>query len=435
MATWADARIGMMMLAGRTMIRTQAWRGDPLAKVLSRRPATDPYPIYDQVRAAGPVHRGRLGLFVTATHEVGNAVLRDSRFGVRSTENVNRNEMRLAGGSPTTLVHPIDDSFLSMDPPSHTRLRRTVGPWFTPRALSQRADRIDQLANDYLDELSGRDRFDLIDDFAVRVPIQIICDLLGISGADYPRFVRWGAEMAASLDGVWTMRQLGRLRVALVEMDRFFSDQITYRRKNPGDDVISGLANSIEGAEPTEQLRQDLVATAGLLLVAGFETTVNLIGNAVVTLLRDPSARDWYLGNLDRSPDLVEEILRLESPVHQTLRIAHEPVEVGGTRIRENGGIIVLVGGANRDPAVFENPNEFNPDRPNNRDHLAFSAGIHYCLGAGLARLEGASALKALFTRFPDLHATGRIHYRRTRNIYGIRHLPLTGRATQPATA
>jgi len=433
-ASWADARIGMMMLAGRTMVRLHARRGDPLAKVLSRRPGADPYPIYDEVRAAGPLSRGRLGMYVTASHEIANTVLRDPRWGVRSTENANRNELRIAGGNPSNLVHPIDDSFLSMDPPSHTRLRRTVGPWFTPRALSQRAERIDQIANEFLDELSTRDHFDLIDDFAVRVPIQIICDLLGISGADYPRFVRWGAEMAASLDGVWTMGQLKRLRVALVEMDRFFSEQITYRRENPGDDVISGLANSIEGDQPTEQLRQDLVATAGLLLVAGFETTVNLIGNTVAALLRDPAAREWYRDNPGRSTELVEEILRLDPPVHQTLRIAHEPVELAGITIPKNAGLVILLGGANRDPAVFANPDEFDPGRTNNRDHLAFSAGIHYCLGAGLARLEAVSALRALFTRFPDPHAAGKIHYRQTRNIHGIRHLPLQGRAARPVT-
>ena len=437
MAIWQDARLGMMMLAGRTAVRSYALRGDPTAKVLSRRASADPYPLYDQVRAAGPVSRGKLGMFVTASHDIAHAVLRDQRFRVRTTDDVGRDELTLTGANPNDLVHPIEDSFLSMDPPSHTRLRRTVGPWFTPRALAARSERIEEIVEGFLDELAGRDRFDLIDDFAVRVPIQVICDLLGISSSDYPRFVRWGAEMAASLDGVWSLGQLRRLRVALVEMDEFFSGQIEQRRAHPGEDVISGLANSIEGAEATEQLRRDLVATAGLLLVAGFETTVNLIGNAVVTLLAQPSARDWFQDHPEQAPELVEEVLRLDPPVPQTLRIAHDPVKLGGVRVPRNGAIMLLLGGANRDPEVFADPNRFDPTRPNNREHLAFSAGIHYCLGAGLARIEAAVALRALFTRFPDLRGNGPVRYRHTRNIHGVRHLPVRGRAVRrdPATA
>jgi cytochrome P450 len=427
-----DAQVGLMMFVGRNVVRGHALRGDALAKVLSRRPNVDPYPLYDQVRAQGPLFRGALRVHATASHATANTILRDQRFGVRSSDDAGRDEVQLAsGGVPEGLVHPIDDSFLSMDPPSHTRLRRTVGPWFTPRALNQRTDRIEKIVERYLDELSGRDDFDLIDDFAVRVPVQVICDLLGISSADRPKFILWGAEMAHSLDGVWDLGQLRRLRRALAEMDEFFNGQIELRRREPGDDVISGLAGTIEGEAPTAQLRRDLVATAGLLLVAGFETTVNLIGNAVTTLLGDDSARDWFLANPEQAPALVEEVLRLDPPVHQTMRMAREPVEVAGVRIPRDGAVLMLLGGANRDPEVFDHPNRFDPNRPNNRDHLAFSAGIHYCLGAGLARIEAAVALRQLFQRFPDLGGAGAVRYRHTRNIHGVRHLPVRGRSVR----
>ncbi|HEX3787834.1 MAG TPA: cytochrome P450 [Pseudonocardiaceae bacterium] len=438
MSGWQDARIGLMMLAGRTMVRTYAFRGDPYCQVMSRKPDADPYRLYERVRANGELSRSRLGMWATASHPLINTILRDQRLGVRSADDRSRDAMTTVVRGSADLVHPIEDSFLSMDPPTHTRLRRSVGPWFTPRALNQRADRIETIVDGFLDELAGRDEFDLIDDFAVRVPIQVICDLLGIPDSEYPPFVRWGAAMAACLDGVWSLSQRNKLNRAMVEMDAFFDEQIARRRREPGDDVISGLVQGTADAprDPV-QLRRDLVATAGLLLVAGFETTVNLIGNGVVQLLGSESSREWFRANPDKAPELVEEVLRLDPPVHQTMRIAHEPVELAGVRIPRDGMITLLLAGANRDPEVFTDPHRFDPTRANAREHLAFSAGIHYCLGAGLARIEGAVALRALFQRLPDLRQAGRVSYRQTRNIHGVRHLPVRGHAVRrnPAVA
>lgn len=436
MAGWPDLRVNLMMLFGKAMINTYALTGDPLSRIMIR--SADPYPVYERVRARGELSRSRLGIWTTTSHELTNQVLRDQRFGVRLTGDRSREEMQLGGHSDGALVHPISDSFLSMDPPAHTRLRRSVGPWFTPKALAARTESIERIVDRFLAEVDGRAGFDLIDDFAVRVPVQVICDLLGIPDSDHAKFVRWGAQMAASLDGVWTQAQRRELEVAMREMDEFFSAQIQRRRIDPGEDVISGLVRAGgDGITDEVQLRRDLVATAGLLLVAGFETTVNLIGNGVHQLLRSSSARDWFLANPDKAPELVEEVLRLDPPVHQTMRIAHEPVELAGVPLPANSAVLLLLGGANRDPRVFTNPLTFDPTRPNNREHLAFSAGIHYCLGAGLARIEGAVALRALFTRFPDLHQAGPLRYRATRNIHGLRHLPVRAQAVRrdPARA
>jgi cytochrome P450 len=414
------------MAMWRTALHAQAAFGDPLAKVLSRGPKADPYPTYELVRAHGDLHRSKLGVYVTASHELANTMLRDSGFGVQSSQGLTRDEWQGAareGG----IVNPIENSFLSLDPPRHTRLRRLVAPWFTPRALRDRTERIERIVDGFLDELADRDRFDLIGDFAVRVPIQVICDLLGVPDAEYPRFIRWGASVALSLDSTWTLGQYRRLRASLVEMSAFFRELLRQRRAHPADDVVSDLVRAeAAGGEPVTDT--DLLATAELLLVAGFETTVNLVGNGALRLLHDADARDWLLANLDRAHDLVEEVLRFDPPVQHTMRITHRPTTLAGVHVPGDTGLVVLLAGANRDPAVFANPTKFDPERPNNREHLAFSAGVHYCLGAGLARIEAAAALRGLFQRYPGLRASGPVRHRRTRNIHGVLTLPVAGK-------
>ncbi|HEX5115633.1 MAG TPA: cytochrome P450 [Pseudonocardiaceae bacterium] len=427
MALRQDLQVGLTMFGWRAGLRAQAALGDPLAKVLGRGPNTSPYPLYELARERGELSRSKLGVHVTASHELANAILRDSRFGAQSTSGQGRDEWQGGATTERKAHNPIDESFLSLDPPRHTRLRRLVAPSFSPRALRDRTDRIEQVVHRFLDELAGRDQFDLIGDFAVRVPIQVICDLLGVPDSDYPRFLRWGADVA--LDSTWTLAQYRHLQRSLVEMNDFFTRLLAQRRLDPADDVVSDLVRA-EAAGDETVTETDLLATAELLLVAGFETTVNLIGNGALRLLRDDDARAWLAANPDRVGDLVEEVLRHDPPVQHTMRIAHEPVTLAGVTMPTDSGVVVLLGGANRDPKVFDRPTEFDPTRRNNREHVAFSAGIHYCLGAGLARIEAGVALRALFERYPTLRA-GRPVRRRTRNIHGVLRLPVSGQARQ----
>lgn len=417
MSLRAEFRMGLVMFTWRTAMRVHAALGDPLFRMLIKRPNTTPYPIYERIRAQGDLCRSRLGgVHVTASHEIANAVLRDSRFGVQVSRGAGPDQ-----GS--ALMNPIESSFLSLDPPRHTRLRRLVAPWFSPRALRDRTERIESIVSGFLDELADRERFDLIGDFAVRVPVQVICDLLGVPDSEYPRFLRWGAAVALSLDSTWTLSEYRRLRVALEEMHSFFGDLLADRRANPTGDLVSELA----GTDQDDVTAADLVATAELLLVAGFETTVNLIGNATLELLRNDDARAWLLAHPDRADDVVEEVLRYDPPVQYTMRVAHEPVTLAGMRLAPGTPLVLVLAGASRDPHVFEQPERFDPARPNSRDHMAFSAGIHYCLGAGLARIEAAVALRALFQRYPDLHLAGPVKRRRSRNIHGVSRLPVAG--------
>ena len=429
-----DLRAGLTMFGWRAGLRAQAALGDPLAKVLSRGPNTSPYPLYELVRERGELSRSKLGVHVTASHELANTILRDSRFGVQGAAGQSRDEWQAGttgeDGATTTdrkAHNPIDESFLSLDPPRHTRLRRLVAPWFTPRALRDRNDRVEQVVTRFLDELAGRDEFDLVGDFAARVPIQVICDLLGVPDSDYPRFLRWGADVALSLDSTWTLTQYRHLQRSLGEMNDFFTRLLAQRRRDPADDVVSDLVRA-EAAGGETVTETDLLATSELLLVAGFETTVNLIGNGALELLHNADARAWLADHPDRVGDLVEEVLRHDPPVQHTMRIAHEPVTVAGVAVPADGGVVLLLGGANRDPKVFDRPDVFDPTRQNNREHVAFSAGIHYCLGAGLARIEAGIALRELFRRYPTLRA-GRPVRRRTRNIHGVLRLPVSGRA------
>ncbi|HEX5400977.1 MAG TPA: cytochrome P450 [Pseudonocardiaceae bacterium] len=437
MAMRDDLRVGLTMFGWRTGLRFQAALGDPLAKVLSRGPDAQPYPLYELVRDRGDLTRSKLGVHVTASHELANSILRDSRFGVQSSAGLSRDEWQSGPGQDRGPVNPIEHSFLSIDPPRHTRLRRLVAPWFTPRALRDRTERIEQVVARFLDELADRRQFDLIGDFAVRVPIQVICDLLGVPDSEYSKFLRWGANVALSLDSIWTLGQYRQLQASLVEMRAFFGDLLAQRRVHPTDDVVGELVKAESaGGEPVTE--DDLLATAELLLVAGFETTVNLIGNGALQLLHNPDAREWLLANPDRAGDLVEEVLRHDPPVQHTMRLTHEPLTLAGVDLPADTGIVLLLAGANRDPAVFDRPAHFDPTRANSREHIAFSAGVHYCLGAGLARIEATVALRALFERYPALRAGGPIAHRRTRNIHGVLRLPVYGqpvRRTQPAQA
>ncbi|HEX4224291.1 MAG TPA: cytochrome P450, partial [Pseudonocardiaceae bacterium] len=412
----------------RSILRGQALLGDPSAAVLARDPDTEPYRLYERVRSRGEINRSRLGMYASASHSVINSILRDQRFGVRTANDFVRQSFQSGVGHGDT-VHPIQDSFLSLDPPTHTRLRKMVAPWFTPKALRARTERIEQVVDGFLDELGDRDEFDLIDDFAVRVPVQVICDLLGVPGEEYPKFIPWGAILGASLDDVRTVAEYHRLRGALGEMAGYFTELIDRRRTEPGDDLISELVAA--GDTDHQVLHADLLASTELLLVAGFETTVNLIGNAVLALLRNPDALAWFLAHPDRADDLVEEVLRHDPPVQFTMRMAHQPVTVAGVDFKADDPILLLLAGASRDPAVFTAPEVFDPTRANNRDHLAFSAGVHYCLGAGLARIEAAVALRALFTRYPNLTLAGKPRRRHSRNINGMLHLPVRGRAVR----
>lgn len=418
----ADLKIRGTFLTMRAALAVMVATGDPGARLVARS-STDPKPLYDLIRSRGEVVSSALGIDLTASHKVANDVLRDRRFIVKTADSVTLDY--LARPENEHLVRPLQDSLMSMNPPEHTRLRKLAAPAFTAKETARRVDRIDRVVKQYVDQLDPTKPFDLISAFASPVPIQVVSAFLGIPDADNVKFHRWGSVLGPSLDGVRTMAELTKLRGILQELSDFFDELIPFRRANPGDDVISGiLLNEPKDAPLT---RQELVAVTLLLLLAGLQTTLNLIGNGVLALLENPTERDRFLADPSLEANLVEEVLRYDSPVQFTIRTALKDLELAGTRMKGGRQILVLLAGANRDPREFTDPDRFDIARANARDHLSFSAGFHYCLGAGLARLVAGSAIRQLFQRFPKLELAGPVERADARVIRGAERIPLVG--------
>jgi hypothetical protein len=314
-------------------------------------------------------------------------------------------------------------SFLGMNPPDHTRLRRLAQPAFTPKAVARYTARMECTAVGLLDEAAAAGRFDLVSGFAAPLPIVVITDLLGIPDSRAADFARYGQAIIGSLDGIKSVRHARQLLAARADLRRLFEHLFELRRREPRDDIVSHLV-AAEGEQITPR---EMVPMCNLLLVAGFETTVNLISNAVLALLAHPE--QWQA--LCADPDglaaaVVEEVLRWDPPVQRTSRIALEPVEVEGQLIRPGQQVITLIGAANRDPRAYQDPDTFDPGRAGGPPHLAFAGGIHFCLGHALARAEATVALRLLAERMPHLTRSGPIRRRNTTIIRGPLHLPVT---------
>jgi cytochrome P450 len=396
------SRITAMRLGGLAL----AVRGDPVARLMHKPWRTDPYPTYAAVRAPGRLVRSRTGIAAVATHALCEGVLRDRRFGVR-----------LADGRPPfgpedgeSLLEPVDLSLLALDPPDHTRLRRLAQPTFAPRRLQQYRGVAEQVTARLLDSAAERTRadgrFDLVSELAAPLPITVISELLAVPSVDAERFARWGRALGSALDGVKSVGHAHELAAATRDARALFTDLVDRRRVDPGEDVVSQLVAALD--EGTMTL-DELVSLAQLLLVAGFETTTNLIGNAVRAMQSTPGQWEALVADPGLAAGAVEETLRFDPPVQLTARIAHEDLELDGVPLRRDSGVLVLLAAAGRDPAAHPDPDRFDIARTQTTPHLAFSGGAHYCLGAALARMEGEVALRMLAERMPRLRAAGRV--------------------------
>ena len=402
-----------------------AWYGyarrDPMSLLALRPGRVDPYRIYRELRRGGPMVPTRLGNWVTTSHRVCHQVLRDRRFGVQP-----------ADAPPEGYSGAFDMSFLEMNPPDHTRLRRLAQPAFSPRRVAGYRSRIESTVDGLLDEATAAGRFDLIGELAAPLPIAVITDLLGVPDPDVPTFTRYGTAIGGALDGIRSLSQVARLRAAQAELTRLFDDLFALRRREPADDIVSRVvAAEGEAVKPAE-----MFPLCVLLLVAGFETTVNLIGNAVNALLDHPDQWDALRADPETmAAKAIEETLRYDPPVQRTGRFALEPLELAGHTVHKDQYVVTLLGAANRDPDTFPDPDTFDITRDQPADHLAFSSGIHYCVGAPLALLEATTALRVLAERVPHLHRAGRPHRRNSTTIRGPIHLPVRTTTAQRGSA
>ena len=418
----------------------EARRGNPIARLMTD-PASraEPWSTYAGVREQGPV-LGEGAFRVTASHAVAADILRSDAFGVPAANAHFPEPMHsifLATLSEYD-VGPVDPpSLLALDAPDHTRLRRLVARHFTARRVTQMEEAVTATARALVDELvstssTTRDAstpgtVDLVEQFSARLPVSVISSLLGVPDHRRDEVLAWGNEGAKQLDGGLGFREfLGTTR-AVTDMHRAMDEHIADLRANPGDDLLSSVIRSADALPEAERpTAVELRMIALLVLGAGFETTVNLISNAVGRFSEHPDQLARCLEDPTLWDGAVEEVLRHDSPVQLTGRTAVRDTTVAGIDLPAGTTVLIMLGGANRDPAVFADPDRFDVGRANAGDHLAFSLGAHFCLGAQLARLEARVALRELYTRFPDLHVAGTPVRRETQVLRGFEHLPVS---------
>jgi cytochrome P450 len=403
------ARFAGSLYGDRVRVAVHGARGDAFARLRGRPGRVDPYAVYDRIRADGGWATTRLGNLATVDHAACSSVLRGRRFGVQP-------EGHVPGPDDD-----VDLSFLDRNPPDHTRLRRLASRAFSPRRVADYRARIETVVDRLLDDVASGSDVDLVASYAAPVPIAVITELLGIPDADTAAFTRYGSAIGGALGGIRSLGHARELARADAELDALFAALFERRRVEPRDDLISDLV-AVEG----EAIRpEELRPMCGLLLIAGFETTVNLIGNAVHTLLDHPEEWERLVAEPGRAAAVCQETLRFEPPVHRTARISFDDTEVTGRAVSAQQVVHVLLGGANRDPAVFARPDVFDPDRGDVGEHLAFSSGIHHCLGRPLAELEATVALARLAERAPGLRRAGRMRLRPSTLIRGPQVLPV----------
>jgi cytochrome P450 len=406
----------------RTVMRLRASIGDPMARLLAGHGrGVDPYPLYDELRSPGPLVKTPFA-WVSVDHAVCREVLRDNRFGTLAA-------VELAALAPLRglfrrtdpgVPNPVEPpAMVAINPPDHDRYRQLVSRSFTPRAVSTLEGRVIEVTATLIENLADLSAPDLIADFAAPLPIAIIADILDIPEELRSSMLAWGHAGTPLLDvgiGWRTYRNaIEALRRADIDLKAHFAQ----------------LRASGESHRPFGRLAADgsltereLTANAALIVGAGFETTVNLIGNGIVALLEQPDQRELLRHQPELWSGAIEEILRLHSPVQMTARTPLCDVEIAGHHIKAGQTVALLLGGANRDPKVFPDPDRLDVIRANAREHLAFVSGVHACIGASLARVEGVTALRALFHAFPDLRLTETPRWNTLTNLRGHPTLP-----------
>ncbi|MFF1410489.1 cytochrome P450 [Streptomyces sp. NPDC058289] len=380
----------------------------------------DPYAFYERMRAAGPVHR-----IILAADEVEPSWMIVGHEEARRALNhpALSKDWRTSGNFPDAQLNAVNSNMLESDPPHHTRLRRLVSREFTARRMESMRARVQQITDELLDAMAAVPERggDLIETLAFPLPMTVICELLGVPDLDRARFRYWSNEIVAPTSTTSNGTAHRELGIYLAEL-------IEAKSKEPGEDLLSALIRTSD--EDGDSLSSDeVIGMAFLLLVAGHETTVNLISNGVRALLAHPDQLAALRGDLDGLIDgAVEEMLRYDGPVqHTTYRYAREPLDVGGTTIPAGATVFVSLGGADRDPARFADPGVFDISRAP-QGHLAFGHGLHFCIGAPLARMEGRIAVRSLLERFPDLAedpAAGPPAWLPGSLMHGVSRLPL----------
>ncbi|MCW5892018.1 MAG: cytochrome P450 [bacterium] len=353
----------------------------------------DPYPLLARLRDTAPIHLTPAGIWRVTRYADVDRLLHDSPVGVRTTDGA-------LPGVDESLTGP-REFMLQRDPPAHTRLRKLVSRAFTPRAIAALEANVARIVDECLDRVAPRGEMDVVADLALPVPSTVICEMMGVPVADRDRFTVWTAKATHALASSFlTPEQLAETQTAAMQLAMYFQELVAARRERLGDDILSELIRAEEAGDhlsPSELLSQAIG-----LLIAGFETTIGLIANGVRALVRHPDQLALLRAQPELTRSALEECLRFDGPIVLTGRVAHEDLAFGDVVIPKDARIWAMLASANRDPAVFADPDRLDVGRDPN-PHLAFGGGPHFCLGAHLARLEGQLAIGGLVQRFTDL--------------------------------
>lgn len=388
----------------------------------------DPYPWYESLRTHDPVHRVDDYTVVLTRHEDVLSTLRGVEFA---------RDIEQHAAAP--IDNPVmqrrrerseqrSKSILNLDPPDHTRLRKLATQAFTPKAVNRLRMTTEQMVDDVLDRAATQGGMEVIDELAFPVPFQVISAMLDMPTDRADELRDWSQILTATLEPTTTLDDLDRADEAVNQLIPYLFDIIEQRRSNLGDDVVSALLTAESEGDRLDMA--ELMSFVVLLYVAGHETTVNLIGNGLLALLEHPDQLDRWRNDPSLDASAIDELLRFNGPVQNTVRVPLEPVTYlgldGEPIVVEPGHIVTTcLGAANRDPALFQDPNELRLDRPNAQRHLAFASGIHYCLGASLARMEATVALTRLIRRFEQISLVGEPTWRDRYTIRGVDHLEI----------
>ncbi len=421
----SNLKIALSMSSQRFLAQVMALAGDPIGR-LER--ASDLAEFSTGLREK-TVLKSRIGVLISADYEICAEVLKSPIWRTVPEPGNFLEEIFLGASSQSSdNVDIFLDSILGKDGDEHSRIKKLVVPAFTHRAMQSWKETADKIAHRLVQELPSGGPVDLVSALANPLPLEMICEILGVPLKDRELFNKWGNSLAEiGLDGPRTVGQVSELEIASKELTDYMAELLAYRRKHPEDDLLTSLANSeTDGATLTDR---EIVATASFLLLAGFETTVNLLGAGTRVLVEHKEALKEVSQNHDLIPNLVEEALRYVSPVQYTFRSAgSEVVLKDGTVVKKGQSIVLMIVGANRDPKIFSDPDTFDIHHENAKRNLAFGYGAHHCLGASLARLEAEAVWKHLLLRFPNVTSwkiTGDVIAKKGRVIRGLESLPM----------
>ena len=404
----------------KSILLREWWQSGITYNPISPRVFNDPYPIYAALRTKDPVHWSLLmdSWVLTRYHDV-DAILRDHR----RYSNDGRNRVFSPGSRQAFLGAQEEPSMLFLDPPDHTRLRALVNKAFTPQTIEALEPRIRTIMAELLDQIEEPAAFDVMETIANPLPVIVIAELLGVPPEDRAQFKIWSNQRARTLEPTLTASELQAAGRAGEELDAYFLNIINDRRQAPRNDLISALVAAEEAGDTLTE--REMVIMLRLLLVAGNETTTNLIGNGMLALLRHPEQMQTLRDDPSLMSSAIEELLRYDSPVQTDGRTAMEDHELNGRPIRKGQGVVLLIGAANHDPQAFPDPDRLDLTRDPN-SHISFGRGIHHCLGAALARLEGRIAFEALLDRFGEMHlSTAQSAFKDHIVLRGLKTLPV----------